>query len=94
MHAARLFLQHAEPTAVTVKLDFCNAFNSIRRDKMLECVQDLAPDLSAYVHSGQTGSKWSHGREGSLWSGMLHVQTRLLAPMLQLLQGSQGRWQH
>ena len=51
VHAARLFLQHAEPTAVMVKLDFCNAFNSIRRDKMLECVQDLAPDLSAYVHS-------------------------------------------
>ena len=37
-HAARLFLQHAESTSVMVKLDFCNAFNSNRRDKMLKCV--------------------------------------------------------
>ena len=27
VHAARLFFQHAESTAVMVKLDFCNAFN-------------------------------------------------------------------
>ena len=33
------------------KLDFKNAFNSIRKDKMLEAVQNFAPDLNAFVHS-------------------------------------------
>ena len=71
VHAARLFLQHAESSAVMVKLDFCNAFNSIRWDKMLECVQDLAPDLFAYVHSAYSapsslfwGDKILHSAEG------------------------------
>ena len=41
VHTSRFFFQHAESSAIMVKLDFCNAFNSIRRDKMLECVQDL-----------------------------------------------------
>ena len=37
VHAARLYLQKADPSSVVVKLDFSNAFNSIRRDRMLEC---------------------------------------------------------
>ena len=34
-----------------MKLDFQNAFNSIRRDKMLEATSDLAPEIFSYVHS-------------------------------------------
>ena len=34
-----------------VKLDFKNAFNSIRRDKMLEAVQKFTPELATFVHS-------------------------------------------
>ena len=34
-----------------VKLDFKNAFNSLRRDKMLLAVSDLAPALYPFVHS-------------------------------------------
>ena len=42
VHAARLYLNKADHNTVMVKLDFKNAFNSIRRDKMLEAVQEFA----------------------------------------------------
>ena len=35
---------------VFVKLDFTNAFNSLRRGKMPKAVENLVPDLS-FVHS-------------------------------------------
>ena len=39
------------PSHLQEKLDFSNAFNSLRRDKMLEAVGDLAPSLYRFVHS-------------------------------------------
>ena len=44
-HAARKFLQNLSDGDAMVKLDFRNAFNSIRRDRMLEAVRDLAPTI-------------------------------------------------
>ena len=44
VHAARKFLQNLEDGHALVKLDFTNAFNSIRR-KMLEAIHDLAPSI-------------------------------------------------
>ncbi len=35
VHAARKFLSNLDPKHAIVKLDFSNAFNSIRRDSML-----------------------------------------------------------
>ena len=40
-----------DPTNAVLKLDFRNAFNSIRRDKMLRAVLELAPGLFHYAHS-------------------------------------------
>ena len=51
VHAARSFLQNLSTGEVLLKLDFKNAFNSIRRDKMLEAVKDLAPEIYPLVHS-------------------------------------------
>ena len=51
VHAGRKFLHNMDPEHVLIKLDFCNAFNSIRRDKMLEAVFELAPDIYPLVHS-------------------------------------------
>jgi len=34
-----------------VKLDFSNAFNSLRRDAMLKAVADKVPDLYAFCHA-------------------------------------------
>ena len=55
-HAARKFLQNLLDGSAMVKLDFRNAFNSIRRDRMLEAVRDLAPTIYQLVHSAYSSS--------------------------------------
>eukprot|EP00731_Ephydatia_muelleri_P031243 Em0022g757a len=51
VYAARFYLRKIGSSKVLLKLDFRNAFNSIRRDKMLEAVQRLAPSIYPFVHS-------------------------------------------
>ena len=51
VHAARLYLDNLQPNEVILKLDFKNAFNTIRRDKMLKSVRSLAPELAPFVYS-------------------------------------------
>ena len=48
VHAARLFLDNLQPNEIILKLDFKNAFNTIRRDK---AVRSLAPELAPFVYS-------------------------------------------
>ena len=50
VHAARLYVQDLQHRCV-MKLDFRNVFNTLRRDKMLQAVQNLAPDLLPFVHA-------------------------------------------
>ena len=50
-HATRQFLHHMPPDHVIAKVDFKNAFNSLRRDSMIRAVQQFTPDLFSYVHS-------------------------------------------
>ena len=49
--AARLYLGSMSSYQVIVKLDFKNAFNSVRRDKILEAVRDSCPELYHFVGS-------------------------------------------
>ena len=51
VHAARLFVQNLEVDQVFVKLDFTNAFNTLRRDKMLLAVEEMVPEILPLVHS-------------------------------------------
>ena len=51
IHAARLYLQHLKTNQVILEMDFKNAFNNIRRDRMLKAVMELAPNLFPLVHS-------------------------------------------
>ena len=51
IHAARQYLHSLPPDMLLLKLDFSNAFNSIRRDKMLLAVKKLLPELYPLVHS-------------------------------------------
>ena len=51
VHAARKFLLNLLDDLAMIKLDFHNAFNYVRRDKMLEAVRDLAPTVYPLVHS-------------------------------------------
>ena len=50
-HAARLYLQNLLPGCILLKLDFANAFNSIRRDKVFAAVDDMVSELLPLVHS-------------------------------------------
>ena len=51
VHATRIYLNNISPHQALLKVDFRNAFNSIRRDKMLTAVRDFIPELLPYVHS-------------------------------------------
>ena len=56
VHAARLYLRNLQTGSAMVKLDFCNAFNTIRRDKMLEATLKFAPDIFPFVFSAYSAS--------------------------------------
>ena len=45
IHSARRFLQSMSPGNFMIKLDFSNAFNSLRRDSMLEAVLREIPEI-------------------------------------------------
>ena len=51
VHAARAYLRDLHSDQVIMKVDFKNAFNSIRRDKMLLAVEEFIPELLPFVHS-------------------------------------------
>ena len=50
VHTARAFLPNLEDGHLIIKLDFRNAFNSIRRDKMLHSVLLKAPELLPFAY--------------------------------------------
>ena len=56
VHAARKYMQNLPSEHAMLKLDFRNAFNSVRRDKVLEAVRDLAPNIYPLVHSSYSTS--------------------------------------
>ena len=50
IHVARQYVLNLPPDHAILKLDFRNVLNSLRRDKMLEAVLDLAPSIYPVVH--------------------------------------------
>ena len=65
VHATRLFL----PNEVILKLDFKNAFNTIWRDKMLNAVRSLVPEIAPFVHS-------AYGEPSTLFWGQQTLSSR------------------
>jgi hypothetical protein len=51
VHTSRVYLNHLPNEKAMLKVDFRNAFNSIRRDKMLKAVEQYVPDLLPFVFS-------------------------------------------
>ena len=49
VHASHIFLHNLRPRHLILKLDFRNAFNCLRRDKMIAAVEQLAPELLPLV---------------------------------------------
>ena len=71
VHAARRFVDSMTEGDSLVKLDFANAFNSIRRDKILSTIIDTIPELYPLCHTAyacesllQFGSKSVVSSEG------------------------------
>ena len=64
IHAACCFINQLSPGEAFVKLDFCNAFNSLRRDKMLHSVKSLCPTLNSFVFSAYSSPHLSIERTG------------------------------
>lgn len=50
VHATRRFLANMPDDHVVVKLDFSNAFNSVRRDAFLGAVANTVPDIYRFCH--------------------------------------------
>jgi hypothetical protein len=51
VHAARRYLDHIKQGQVLVKIDFRNAFNTLRRDSILEAVAKHFPELLPFALS-------------------------------------------
>ena len=51
VHAARMYLANCPSNHLLLKLDFSNAFNCLRRDKMLMAVKNSVPELYNFVFS-------------------------------------------
>ena len=50
VHAAREYLSNLETRSLVLKLDFQNAFNTLRRDKMLHAVWEKIPSIYPLGH--------------------------------------------
>ena len=50
VHAAREYLSNLETRSLVLKLDFQNAFNTLRRDKMLHAVLEKIPSIYPLAH--------------------------------------------
>ena len=48
-HVARDFIECAERDQAFVKIDFANAFNSVRRDVILKAINEDAPEILSFV---------------------------------------------
>jgi len=51
VHATRRFTESMPADHCVVKLDFCNAFNSLHRDVMLDAVLEKVPGIYKFCHS-------------------------------------------
>jgi hypothetical protein len=81
-HAARLYLSSMEQDSVFVKLDFVNAFNSIRRDSVLEAVAEHAPNILAFTFSAYGSPSFLHFGDFTLQSAEGVQQGDPLGPLL------------
>ena len=68
MHASRIYLRSMKEHHLLLKLDFKNAFNGLRQDKMLAAVSEKAPDLFPLIHL-------AYGTPSSLFIGDSIIQS-------------------
>lgn len=81
-HASRKYLHNLPSDHVLLKLDFKNAFNSIRRDKMLEAVMAHVPQIYPFVFSCYSSPSTLFLRESTIQSAEGVQQGDPLGPLL------------
>ena len=81
-HAARLFLSTMEQDNVLIKLVFVNAFNTVRRDSMLEAVAQYAPNILAFASSAYGSLSDLHFGDFTLQSAEGVQQGDPIGPLL------------
>ena len=82
IHASRVYLNALPSDKALVKVDFRNAFNSIRRDKILGAVEDHIPELLPYVQSAYASSSILMWNDAQVVSAEGIQQGDPLGPML------------
>ena len=82
VHAGRFFLNNMSTEQAMVKLDFANAFNSVRRDRMLEAVQGLCPAIYTFVYSAYASPSNLQWGDQSILSAEGVQQGDPLGPLL------------
>ena len=82
VHAARRFLGGMSAGQIFVKLDFSNAFNTLRRDSLLEAVFHCAPGLLPYASSAYGGPSILWLGDGTMSSAEGVQQGDPLGPLL------------
>ena len=87
-HAARCYLQDLPLSHLMLKLDFKNAFNTLRRDKMLGSVKEFAPEFFAFINLAYEGPSLLFCENHVLESAEGVQQGDPLGPLLFCLQSS------
>ena len=82
VHAGRHFLDSLSPDEAVVKLDFRNAFNSVRRDRMLHSVLSVCPAIFPLVFSAYSASSSLFWEDRILLSSEGVQQGDPLGPLL------------
>ena len=81
-HATRLYLQSMPSNHLLAKLNFRNAFNSLRRNKMLRAVCETAPELFDFVNAANEHPSFLFCGEHTLESAEGVQQGDRLGPLL------------
>ena len=82
VHAARQFVANLPQGQVLLKLDFKNAFNSVRRDKVLESARQNIPEIFPFVYSCYSAPSTLSFADSSLSSAEGVQQGDPLGPLL------------
>ena len=82
VHASRIFLENLDPDEALVKLDFKNAFNSLRRDSILEAAKQSLPEAYAYIHASYGSSSHLFYQDNIISSEVGVQQGDPLGPLL------------
>jgi hypothetical protein len=81
-HAARSFLSNLTDGQALLKIDFTNAFNTLRRDRMLLVIREELPELFPFISSCYSGQSFLRFGKYTLMSDEGPQQGDPLGPLL------------